>query len=284
MPILRPKIPIKKSKKDIELYLEYGPKFNNALLHMRYIVEEGIEWDIESKFKEFSKELLSNDEKIESFSYPFATQKNYLDKEFGHAICVSVGNVVAHGEPTVLKFGDNVSVDCGWYICFKNGSCLHFDSAFTTVFGFKCISDSWLYKPQEALKKIIEKQPKNTREISILIRKVAKTNSLKQVVSLIGHGCGYSLHEPPAIYNAPGDFVSVELFEGLVFCAEPIYIEPVIGPGIEEDKSFIVQTVLGSNGWEVLASRDEDSSHFETMFGVINGQIVDLIGVSKWKF
>lgn len=281
MTMARPRLPVKKSKKDLELYLEYGAKFNKVLLYLREIVEEGISWDIESKFKHFSKTILGNDNKIESFSYPFEYQKNYLDQEFGYAVCVSVNDVIAHGQPTVLKLNDNVSVDCGWYICFKNGSRLHFDSAFTVAFGVKNTSDNWLYKPLDALKEIERIQPKNTRDISLVIRKVAKSSNSRQVVSLTGHGCGYALHEPPAIHNAPGDFTSVELFDGLVFCAEPIFVEPVKDL---DEKSFIVQTVLGSNGWEVLASCGESSSHFETMFGVVDGQIVDLIGITKWEF
>jgi len=277
MTLYKPNLPIKKSEEEILLYMKYGKKFNEILLHLKVLVEEGIEWDLEKKFTEISEDILSNQDDIKSISYPFKHQKNYLGREFGHAICMSINNVVAHGEPTILKTGDTVSVDCGLFLCFKNGSCLNFDSAFTGVFGEKLDKDSWIYKSKNALNEIEIQQPKDTKSISKIIRHVAKDSKLKQVVSMTGHGIGHNLHEPPSIHNAPADFNNIELFEGLVFCAEPIFVK-----SDEDFEKFIVQTALGSNGWEVLTTSDEMSTHFETMFCFVNGQIIDLIGVSKW--
>lgn len=281
----KPNIPTRKSKKEMELYIKYGKKFNKILLYLRDTVHEGLSWDLEHKFKAFTQNILSHDEEIESITYPFIKQKNYMGTEFLHAICVSVGELVAHGKPTVLKVGDIVSVDCGICLSFKNGYVLNFDAAFTTIFGLNLdctlyYKNNWIWSAQHALERIEAQQPKDTREISVIIRKIAKINNLKQVVSLRGHGIGRCLHEPPAIHNAPGEFKEEKLFNGLVFCAEPIYIKS----DSLDDESFIVQTVLGSDGWEVFIPSGEKSSHFETMFGVINGQIIDLIGISKWKF
>ena len=51
---------------------------------------------------------------------------------FPASLCISVNNVVVHGFPSnyVLKDGDVISVDCGFY---KNG--FHGDSAYTFAIG-----------------------------------------------------------------------------------------------------------------------------------------------------
>lgn len=283
MPSPRPKLPVKKTNEEMALYLKYGSVFGILLLSMRSFIQTGYIGDLEDIFKENAKNLFKPNKDIESITFPFVWQKNYLDVKFGKAICLSKNNIIAHGKVETLETGDIVSVDCGLLVCFKNGSSLHFDSAFTEVFGGTEEKDRWIYSSAIALQEIANEQPKSTKEISTIIRKVAKSAKLKQIVSLTGHGIGYALHEPPAIHNAPGDFSDVNLFDGLVFCAEPIFVKPNETIGLFNSE-FITQTVLGSNGWEVLASSDESSSHFETMFGIINGQIVDLIGMTEWEF
>jgi methionyl aminopeptidase len=116
-------------------------------------------------------------------------------------------------------------------------------------------------------------------EIATIIRETARAQHLKQVVSMTGHGIGYMLHEAPSIHNAPGEFLPVTLFEGICFCAEPIFVNP----GYDSDSSFISPTCIGTDGWEVATISGDLASHFETTFGIINGQIVDLVGVSRWR-
>ena len=208
--------------------------------------------------------------------FPFNNQKNYLGESFGHPICISVNNTIAHGRPEnyIPKLGDVISVDCGVSIPYGTRQ-LHLDAAFTVSYNK---TEPWVNAPLYALKKIIAQQPSDTMEIAKIIRQTAKDNNLNQVVSLTGHGIGYKLHEAPAIHNAPGNFLSVELFEGLCFCAEPIFVHP----GKDKKSSFICPTYIGTDGWKIITANDLPSSHFETTFGIINGQIVDLIGVTNW--
>jgi methionyl aminopeptidase len=212
--------------------------------------------------------------------FPFIKEKNYLGESFGHSICVSVNNVIAHGSPTDSIFGegDIISVDCGISLPYGKRQ-LHLDAAFTTRVGPKCNLD-WVPAPLEALKRIIELQPTDTRQIAQIIRDTAKDHNLKQVVSMTGHGIGYKLHEAPAIHNAPGEFLPVELFDGLCFCAEPIFVNP----GISKDSSFISPTCIGDDGWEVATVSGDPASHFETTFGIVDGQIIDLVGITEWIF
>jgi len=97
------------------------------------------------------------------------------------------------------------------------------------------------------------------------------------VLSLTGHGIGYSLHEAPIIYNAQGQFLNEELFDGLCFCAEPIF-----SPG-KGEKNSIVKTYIDSDGWSIYTRNGNPTSHFETMLCVDNGQIIDLTGMTEWS-
>lgn len=267
-----PKIPIRKSKEDVEFYVKNGPIFGDILSTLRDLIRKNQASCIEESFIDLCMSLFGDD-----VEFPFANQANYFGEMFEHAMCISVNDVIAHGRPVPFKKGDIVSIDCGLSLPHNNRR-LNFDAAFTVVCGCKD-TPWWTVGPHIALKNIITNQPKDTRSIAAIIQATAQDLNLQQVVSLTGHGIGYMLHEEPVIHNAVGPFLSVELFEGLVFCAEPIFVNPGNGRG----SSAIASTCIGADGWEVSTTSGHPSSHFETMFGVIDGQIVDLIGVSKWK-
>lgn len=265
-----PKIPIRKSKKDLEFYVKNGPVFGDILFILKDLIRKNRASNIEETFMDLCISRFGDDTE-----FPFRDQMNYFGETFGYSICISVNDVIAHGRPVPLKEGNIVSVDCGLSLP-HNKRRLNFDAAFTVVCGGE---NEWINGPQIALRNIINNQPKDTRSIAAIIQTTAQDLNLQQVVSLTGHGIGYILHEDPVIHNAVGPFMSVELFEGLVFCAEPIFVNPGSGRG----SSAIASICIGADGWEVATTSGCPSSHFETMFGVIDGQIVDLIGVSKWK-
>lgn len=265
--IQAPQIPIKKSADEIEFYKSAGKKFGEILQQFyNKILDNQIlyleDWFITACKKAFK-----------SIRFPFANQENYLGEKFGHAICVSINDIIAHGKPQDKTFNrdDIISVDCGIALPYKN-RWLNLDAAFTVQQHNK---EDWVKTPQKALRNIISQQPKNTHEIAKVIRNTAYLYFLSQVVSLAGHGIGYLLHEAPVIHNAPGDFSLVELFDGLCFCAEPIFVDPSY-------KKSISQTYIGPDGWQVATVDGNSASHFETTFCVINGQIVDLVGISEW--
>lgn len=272
-PLAEPQIPMKKSREAMKVYLQEGPKFGQILKQLHDEIKSGEANNLEARFEDACSKVFNLDGPP---LFPFKNQLNTFGEAFGHSICISINDVIAHGTLGEHKIvnGDIVSVDCG--LCIPYGQrYLHLDAAFTTVVGAE---EEWVRSPLHALSNIIAKQPKDTARIAKIIRETAREYNLKQVVSLTGHGIGYRLHEAPIIYNAPGDFLPVELFNGLCFCAEPIFVLP----GSDKVSSFICPTYLGADGWSVITISGEPASHFETTFGIVDGQIVDLVGVTSW--
>lgn len=282
MKVLTTNIPIKKSKDDMELYLEYGELFNKVLIELKDTVENNtkiLSEDIQKAFESScNKHFVKTSSKQKYYSFPFIKQKNYIDEYFGHPICISLDSDIAHGKPKGYIVEDQViKIDCGIAISNNNGKRLHLDAAFTTIVNNKPHRGHWVYAAKAALSKITIENPQDTYIISKIIQDTAKNSMLKQVVSLTGHGIGYTLHESPVIHNATADFKPVKLFNGLCFCAEPIFVKPD-----NKDSSFIAPTYIKDDGWTISTTSGEVSSHFETTFGVIDGQIIDLIGITSW--
>jgi methionine aminopeptidase len=276
-----PQIPVRKSPQDLEAYQAIGPEFNLILAELLHMVQMNDADDhLGSEIDEQFMELCHIRFRDAKPYFPFRTQRNYLDQPFGSATCVCRNHHIAHGDPGcgVACPGDILTVDCGVSVATLPGRRLHLDSAFTATVDSKTIPD-WVKAPHKALQMIVEEQPRDTKQIAEIIQQVASDHGLRQVVSLTGHGIGYALHEAPVIHNAVADFKPVDLFEGLCFCAEPIYVKP----GKGSSGSWVAQTCLEDDGWTVSTVSREPASHFETTFGVINGQIVDLVGVTKWK-
>ena len=286
MPMTKaPQIPIKKSAAAMNAYLEYGPRFGAILGQMYDLTKDGFIQPLKDFFEKQCKNNMcyidAADRCLYEPTFPFKDEENYLGDKVCYSLCVSINDEVAHGRSfyRTPEIGDVVSVDCGVsFITPELNRRLHLDAAFTVRIGS---NGGWINGPHRALKNITEKNPSNTGEIAQIIYNTAIDEKLKQVVSLTGHGIGYTLHEAPYILNAPGGGLSTELFNGLCFCAEPIYVLPRHGrkPG-----SFIAPTHIGPDGWTIMTTSGEYASHFETTFGVIDGRIVDLIGITKWEF
>lgn len=269
-----PKIPIKKSKETMEFYLENGLKFGKILYILYSNLRNGMElYKLPQYFNAMCKNKFST-----TISFPFNTVKNDNGDFFDRNICISINDEVAHGRHNIQELEDQItnkdiiSLDFG--ICVNNYC---FDAAFTIKPIEKKYSRGWEISPWLALKEIVKENPKNTLELSKIIREKAEDCFLNQVVSLTGHGIGQKLHEAPTIYNAPADFLPVDFFDGVCFCAEPIYTLPT-----KESDSFITPICIGEDGWKILTTNGNLSSHWETTYGVINDQIVDLIGVTNW--
>lgn len=267
---------VRKSRQDIEFYIENGPRFGGVIKEVANAIHTG---KIRNKYQvQMAYECLCN-QKFLYPEFPFSSQKNYLDEKFGHSVCVSVNNTAVHGmalEEEEFSEGDIVSIDCGMSVCGPSRM-LFFDSAVTTTY----MSDipEWVYAPREALKNILGidmTERLNTHKIASVIQKTAEEKNLQIVLSMTGHGIGYSLHEGPQIHNGTGKYSPVSLVENSVFCVEPIFVLPVTGEGFD-----VARTYIDSDGWSVRTESSQPSSHFESMFCIWNGELVDIVGITE---
>lgn len=268
---MQPHIPVKKSKKQIKSYLKHGKEFGKILFQIYETLQDNIlktSRDIELYFKELAEHY------DPTVDYPFRDQVNQQGKRYKAPICVSINDAVAHCRPkstTKLKKNDIISVDCGLKI---NG--LMYDSAFTVADNSE--QPDWIKAPHHTLRRIgAHTKLTNTSNISKIIQNTAENYYLDIVTALAGHGIGTSLHEAPQIHNAMGNFASIDLFEGLVFCVEPIYTYS----GLLDTKQSPVY--IDSDGWTIKTVNKQPSTHWETMFAVIDNRLVDLIGITKWE-
>jgi len=281
---MKAELPIKKSKKEIEFYQKYCTIFGDILYTLYNDLKQSkinAPLELEKRYTSLveSQWRKANDDRFLYCHYPFSYQKNHLGNEFINKICVSVNDVIAHGIPTNKEFqlGDVISVDLGLALHIDM-RLLNFDSAFTVVYGEKEQPD-WVLATRQALCNILDTQVKNVFDTAVQIYKTAKEYNLYVVTELTGHGIGYELHEEPRIRNVPGMYSNTDFFEGLVFCAEPVYVLP----DGNNDGNRIAKIHIDSDGWSIRTNSSQPGSHFETMFAIIDGTLVDLCGITKWK-
>ena len=141
---------------------------------------------------------------------------------YPYCLCVSINDVVVHGQPSgyVIKDGDIVKVDLG--LKFKG---FYVDSAITVGVGkINNNAQKLISETRKALYKGIRAaQPgKTTGDIGSAIQSYITKNKLSIVHSLSGHGIGKNLHEEPAVLNfgKPGEGTRLE--PGMVIAIEPM--------------------------------------------------------------
>ena len=161
-------------------------------------------------------------------------------------ICASVNDAVVHGVPDdrPLEDGDIVSIDYG---CFLDGWCG--DTAYTWAVGEPSEAAAHLMRvTREALAIGIEHaQPgKRVFDVAKAVQEHVETNGCSVVRSLVGHGIGRKMHEPPQVPNyAHVDTRHDRLRPGMTICIEPM----VTGGGFEvyeADDQWTALTVDGS--------------------------------------
>lgn len=174
---------------------------------------------------------------------------------FPAVTCISVNEEVVHGIPgsRVLKNGDIVSIDTG---CKIEGWCS--DAAETHPVGK--ISDAYR-KLLDVTKKTLDIAIKTlarakywgevAREMEIYVKK----NKLSVVESLVGHGIGREMHEPPQVPN----YVCTELLRNQDFRIQPglvIAVEPMVNIGSK-------RVTVGKDHWTLSTVDKKGSAHFE---------------------
>ena len=182
---------------------------------------------------------------------------------FPGAICISVGNQVVHGipGPRQLVAGDlvklDVSLELDGYFA---------DTATTVAVAPVASSDARLMAAtRAALARGMRAAVAGAtvREVGETVERIAEARGFKVLRSLVGHGIGRSLHEPPTVYNYAEPTATERLNEGLV-----LTIEPMIAS---------TRDILGAgDGWTVVTADGSSAAHEEHTIVITAGEPIVL--------
>lgn len=175
------------------------------------------------------------------------------------ATCITVNEQVVHGVPTDRKFekGDLVSIDLA--VVYKGW---HTDCAWTILLGKNTEKEKFLKAGEEALRDGIAWAVEGGRvgDISNAIQTKVEGSGYSVVRSLVGHGVGRSLHEPPEIPGFGVKGSGAFLKSGMTLAIEVIYAK-----GTSD-------VVLGSDGWTYYSADNSWAAVFEMTVTVGKGE------------
>ena len=244
----------KKSKKEIQTMREGGRILAEVLEKLREKVQPGIS----------AKEL---DELARELIFSHGARPSFLDYKPGGtgegypaALCVSINDEIVHGLPLKNKIifeGDLVKLDLG--VEHKK---MHTDA--TIILGVGKISEL-AEKLMRVTKECLDFGIKSIRPGASLndygraVQAHAEKNGFSVVRDLVGHGVGYSIHEPPQVFNYEDRRMKDIIFEGGMTLA----LEPMINEG----------------NWDIIL--DEDGWTYKTADGKLNGHFEHTIVVTK---
>lgn len=169
------------------------------------------------------------------------------------ATCICTNDIIVHGIPSTqpFKVGDLVGIDVGM---FYQG--YHTDTAWSRIIDDSSSHDphqrakfKFLETGKEALKRAISesKVGKRVGHISQIIQQTIEGAGYSVVRSLVGHGVGKRLHEPPEI---PG-FLSMAvadtpaISEGMTLAIEVIFTQGKSDVKYDDD-GWTIRTQDGS--------------------------------------
>ncbi|MCL2305939.1 MAG: type I methionyl aminopeptidase [Planctomycetaceae bacterium] len=189
---------------------------------------------------------------------------------FPAASCISINEEVVHGIPGARKLveGDIVSIDTG---CRLNGWCA--DAAETHPVGkisepFQKLLDVTQKSLQIAIHQLATARywSEVAREMEIYVKK----HRFSVVESLVGHGIGREMHEPPQVPN----FISTDLLRNSDFRIQNglvIAIEPMVNIGSKRVR-------VGKDHWTFSTIDKKGSAHFEHTIAITHSGPVVLTG------
>lgn len=200
-----------KSAAEIERLAEIGVAAGEVLSLLLDAVEIGVSG---AEIDAYADELIA----ASGYLPTFKSVRNYR-----HAICINMNDVVAHGVPNGYRFaeGDLVGVD----VALTSTEGLVADTAWTVLLGegydeAKRLQDGGLSALARAL--AVCKPGGTTGDIGHAVASAAEEQGLSIIRDLAGHGTGYDLHEDPVVYNAGTPGTGHPLEEGLVIAIEPM--------------------------------------------------------------
>ena len=170
---------------------------------------------------------------------------------FPATICPSLNDEVVHAIPRdhALVDGDLISIDCGAVL---DGWVS--DAARTYVVGtgnLDALRLSQVTRQSLAAGIAAATVGHHLGDIGNAVQSVVEAAGFSCVESLVGHGVGRAMHEPPNVPNFGTPGTGEPLVEGLV-----IAIEPMVNAGGPD-------VMLGPDGWTVTTKDGTLSAHWE---------------------
>jgi methionyl aminopeptidase len=183
--------------------------------------------------------------------------------------CISVNEELVHGIPgsRQLRDGDAVCVDTG---CRLGGWCG--DAAVTHAVGELTERNRRLLKvTHETLELAIRLMAtaKKWSQVSSEMGNYVTSRGFHVVTSMVGHGIGRAMHEPPQVANyfdedSPGD--DFDLRPGLV-----IAVEPMVNVGTGDLECL-------ADGWTQVSADRSFAAHFEHTLAITSAGVRRLTG------
>lgn len=174
------------------------------------------------------------------------------------SICISINDELVHGIPgaRIIKRGDIIGIDVG--VVYDG---MYTDCAMTIVVG-KPNDDAkrLLTGVRSALEASIKAVKPGNRigDIEYASGEELRKYHLSPVLSLSGHGVGYSVHEEPSIRSDGKKGGGEMIEEGMVFAIEPM---AALGGG---------DVYQAGDGWTIKTKDQSLTAHFEKTVVVTN--------------
>ena len=229
-----------KSRDDIKRLKEANQIIAEALIYIQHFVAPGITTaSIDAEVENF----ILNKKATPSFKGLYG---------FPAACCISIGDEVVHGIPSVkrkLRDGDIVGIDVGVELGGFFG-----DSAYTFAVGnINGDTKKLLKVTEESLYLGIAQATDGNRmgDLGFAIQSHVEKQSFSVVRELVGHGIGRKPHEDPQVPNFGAQGQGVQLKEGMVLA-----IEPMVNMGHYD-------VYFANDDWTVKTKDGKPSAHFE---------------------
>lgn len=186
--------------------------------------------------------------------------------DYKWATCLCINDVIVHGVPSIYEMqeGDVLTIDVG--LIHKTYHC---DTAWTKIISHQpsAVShqtEKFLDIGKEALRKAIEVARAGNRvgHISQTIQRVVEGSGYGIAKSLVGHGIGTTLHEPPQIPGFLRGSVekTAQLTTGMTIAIEVIYTQG--NPAL----------CYLDDGWSIATKDQSLSAVFEASIAVTEGE------------
>lgn len=243
-----------KSKEEIEIMRSGGQILAQVLEKTRESVKPGIS---AYELDKLARELVFSMGGKPSF---LGYKPGGYGEGYPAALCVSSNDEIVHGLPIENKIifeGDIVKLDLG--VEYRK---MHTDATIMVAVGkISEIAEKIMKVTKECLELGIKEiaPGKKLFDYAKVVQKHAEDNGFSVVRDLVGHGVGYSIHEPPQILNYyQKKMGGITLREGMTLA-----LEPMINEGNHE-------IYVGEDGWT-----------YKTLDGKLNGHWEHTIAVTK---